>query len=246
MTQRQAYSVNVESWGISLRGTVREENQDSFLNWPDHMLWAVCDGVGSSRYGGEASRAISRGLTNVPRPVSLDAHLDNVTRQLRQVNSLFREQAWDAGDQASSTVVALLAHGGEAACVWAGDSRCYLFRSGVLYQCTRDHSLLQEKIDRGELTAPEARRMSDRHIITNAVGARDALHLDSVRFTLRSGDRFLLCSDGLSSVFSPEALSAYLTRKTARQSVEEMAEALADMPQPDNITFVSVFLSQLK
>jgi serine/threonine protein phosphatase PrpC len=246
MAQRRAYTVNVESWGISLRGTVRAENQDSFINWPDHMLWAVCDGVGGSRYGGEASRAISRELTLIPRPVSLESHLDNVGERLRRMNSLFREQAWDKGDRACSTVVALLAHGGEAACVWAGDSRCYLFRGGVLYQCTRDHSLLQETIDRGELTAPEARRMRKSNVITNAVGAHDALRLDSVRFSLRSGDRFLLCSDGLLSVFSPESLSSYLTRPSARESAEALEEALGDRPQPDNITLVAVFLSQLK
>ena len=140
----------------------------------------------------------------------------------------------------------LLMHGGEAACLWAGDSRCYLLRDGVLYQCTREHTLRQEKIDNGELTAPEARRMVRGNIITNAVGARDALRLDEVRFSLRGGDKFLLCSDGLSNLLGPDALAARLARTSAREAAEDMARAVDGVPQPDNITLVAVFVSSLR
>lgn len=246
MTQiKQAFTVSVESWGISRQGSVRGENQDSFLNWADHTLWAVADGVGSSQKGGEASRSIARFLLQVPQAVSLDAHIDNVSQALRNANALFCRQARDGQGTAASTAVVLLMHGGAAACLWAGDSRCYLFRDGVLYQCTRDHTLRQEKIDKGELTAPEAARMIQSNIITNAIGAQDSLRLDDVRFSLRAGDRFLLCSDGLFSLIAPEALSAHLTRGSAKEAAEGIAERLDEMHQPDNITFVVVFLSSL-
>ena len=214
---KRARPIDVESWGASLQGDVRAENQDSFLNWPDHMLWAVADGVGSSAYGGEASRAIA--------------------------NDLLREQSRATGVVAASTTVALLLHEGSAACVWAGDSRCYLLRDGVLYQCTRDHTLRQEKIDNGELSAPEATRMVRGNIITNAIGIHDQLRLDEVQFSLRPGDRLLLCSDGLFAVLAPETLSACLSKGTARLAVEGITEALKGLRQPDNITFVAVYLS---
>ena len=116
----------------------------------------------------------------------------------------------------------------------------------MLYQCTREHTLRQEKIDNGELTAPEARRMVRGNIITNAVGARDALRLDEVRFSLRGGDKFLLCSDGLSNLLGPDALAARLARTSAREAAEDMARAVDGVPQPDNITLVAVFISSLR
>ena len=243
--EKQVFTVNVESWGVSRQGNVSAENQDSCLNWADHLLWAVADGVGSSEYGGAASRAIAKFLLRTPTPTSLDSHNSNVSLGLRHANDLFFSQAKATGALTASTAVALLIHGGSAACLWAGDSRCYLLRDGVLYQCTKDHTLRQEKIDNGELSAPEARREIRSNIITNAIGVREELRLDEVRFPLRSGDRFLLCSDGLFSLIAPEALSAHLTKGSAKEAVEGLTDALDDMHQPDNITFVAVFLSEL-
>ena len=245
MAEKRIFAVHVESWGVSRPGDGRSENQDSFLNWADHMIWAVADGVGSSEYGGAASRAVARALLNTPPPLSLDAHIDNVTQGLQHANDIFLCQAKATGAMTASTAVALVIHDGSAACLWAGDSRCYLLRDGVLYQCTRDHTLRQEKIDKGELTAPEARRMIRGNIITNALGIHEQLRLEEVRFSLRGGDRFLLCSDGLFSLMAPEALSAYLTKPSAKEVVEGLSEALAGIPLPDDTTFVAVFLSEL-
>ncbi|MCL2340761.1 MAG: protein phosphatase 2C domain-containing protein [Proteobacteria bacterium] len=242
---RRCFPVTLESWGWSRQGHVRADNQDSFVNWAEHLLWAVADGVGGSEYGGMASKAIARVLLDIPRPQSLDAHVANVTGRLSRTNVALYRQGQATGNLALSTVVTLLIHGSEASCLWAGDSRCYIFRNGVLYQCTHDHTLRQEKIDRGELTAPEARRMVRGNIITNAIGATPALRLDQARFTLRAGDRFLLCSDGLFNLLSPGALSISLMKATAKESVEHIAAMLDDLPQNDNITFIAVFLSNL-
>ncbi len=245
MEEKQQFTIHVESWGVSRQGDVRPDNQDSFLNWADHMLWAVADGVASSADGGEASRAIAKFLMRIPMPASLEEHVSNVKEGLRNANDLFRKDAKANGLGGASTVVVLLIHGGDAACLWAGDSRCYLFREGVLYQCTRDHTLRQEKIDKGELTVSEAERMIRGNLITNAIGVYDTLRLEEVRFSLRAGDKFLLCSDGL-SLLAPEALSAYLTQQSAKEAVEGLTQTLSGMHQPDNVTFVAVFLSELE
>jgi serine/threonine-protein phosphatase Stp1 len=150
------------------------------------------------------------------------------------------------GKMAASTVVVLLAHGGMAACLWAGDSRCYILRGGVLYQCTKDHSLRQEKIDKGELTRFEVQRMVKGNIITNAVGVKPDLTLGEEVFPLRAGDRYLLCTDGLTNLLSPDALMTYLSRLSAKEAVEGIAGTLEDMGQPDNITFVAIFVSELE
>ena len=208
------------------------------------MIWVVADGVGGSDHGGLASKCIARFLLQVPRPKSLDDHIEKTMHSLRKANDLFRRQEKTKGTTAASTVVALLIHDNTGACLWAGDSRCYLFRDGILYQCTKDHTLRQEKIDKGELTAPEARRMVRGNIITNAVGVHDNLRTEEVRFTVHAGDRFLLCSDGLSNSISPEAITAYLNTDTATEAVENMTKALNDMDQLDNITFVAIFISK--
>lgn len=244
--ERRKFPITLESWGWSQQGDTREENQDSFLNWADHLLWAVADGVGGGSHGGAASRFIIRGLMQVEAPRSLDEHISTVASQLAMANDLFHHQRLASGDMSASTVVTLLIHDGMAACLWAGDSRCYLFRNGILYQCTRDHTLRQEKIDKGELTRNEAFRMIKGNIITNAVGANHSLRLDEERFPIRAGDRFLLCTDGLTNLLSPEALTTYLGRPSAREAVAGITEALEDMHQPDNITFVTVFLSHLE
>jgi len=239
------FPITLESWGLSQKGHVRATNQDAFINWAQRAVWAVADGVGSSEYGAMASSTIASALLRITTPPSLDAHVANVTKELCRVNGLLYQHGHATGSSALSTVVTLLIHGNEASCLWAGDSRCYIFRDGVLYQCTRDHTLRQEKIDKGELTAPEASRMVRGNIITNAVGAAPELHLEQVRFPLRAGDRFLLCSDGLFNLVAPEALTTGLMKATAKESVESIAAMLEDLPQDDNITFVAVFLSTL-
>lgn len=233
-------AVSVESWGLTRRGQARAENQDAFLNWPERLLWAVADGLGGSRRGGEASRFIVRHLMRSAGPRSLDEHIANVARLLEESNRVLRGGAPAGG---ASTVAVLLMHGGRAACLWSGDCRCYLLRGGVLYQCTRDHTLRQEAVERNGLTPHEAERMVRGNVVTSAVGAEDVLRLETRGFTLCRGDRFLLCSDGLSNRISPAALCAHLGRPLARDAALGIAENLEECGHPDDATVVTVFLS---
>jgi serine/threonine protein phosphatase PrpC len=236
-------TVAVESWGWSQQGNNKTDNQDSFLNWAEGLLWAVADGVGGSEHGGVASHLIAKLLTRVVIPDSLDTHLGNVRNELQKINSLIHNGSQKMGATAASTVVILLMGGNEAACLWAGDSRCYLFRDKLLYQCTRDHTLRQQKVDNGELTIDEAKRMIQANIITNAIGIDEDIALEEVRFPLKAGDRFLLCTDGLFNILGTEAISQYMSRQSAYQALEAFKEAIQDMEQPDNITFIVVYLS---
>lgn len=136
----------------------------------------------------------------------------------------------------------MILHEDQAACLWSGDSRCYLLRDGVLYQCTHDHTLRQEKIDSGELTGPEANRMIKGNIITNAIGGNAQVKIDEVRFTLKRGDRFLLCTDGLSNTLSGDMLSKLLGNGNARECADYIRNTVVNYTYSDNATFVAVFL----
>lgn len=246
LARKRTFFVSMESWGYSQTGNVRNENQDSYLNWAERQVWAVADGVGTHRASGAASKMIMKLLMRVPEPESLSSHIAKVSRQLADANKLLISQKAATGEMAASTIVVLVAHGGMGTCLWAGDSRCYILRGGILYQCTKDHSLRQEKIDKGELTPFEAQRMVKGNIITNAVGVRKNLTLGEEVFPLRAGDRYLLCTDGLTSLLSPDALITYLSRPSAKEAVNGIAETLKGLHQPDNITFVTVFVSELE
>lgn len=242
----RTFSISLESWGYSQTGTVKNENQDSYLNWAERKVWAVADGVGSNEASGAASKMIMQFLMHVPEPESLSSHIANIIKSLTEANGLLMNQKIATGKMAASTIVVLLAHEGMATCLWAGDSRCYILRGRTLYQCTKDHSLRQEKIDKGEYTILEAQRMVKGNIITNAVGAKPKLALGEEIFPIRAGDRYLLCTDGLTNLLSHDALLTYLSRPSAKEAVDGIAEALANMRQPDNITFITVFVSDLE
>ena len=232
----------LNSWGWSRQGERRTENEDAFLNWPERRCWAVADGVGSSDYGANASQLLIKKLMDLPEAVSLENHARNVRSRLEEANTLLTSRALWPGS-AASTIVVLLMHGEQAACLWSGDSRCYLMRGGVLYQCTHDHTLRQEKIDRGELTRPEAYRMVRSNIITNAIGS-SSVRIDEVRFFLQAKDRLLLCSDGLTSVLDETKLNSLLSQGNAHICAERIREVLADYSQPDDASLITIFLSQ--
>ncbi len=242
-SQREFSRVALNSWGCTLRGERDGENEDAFLNWPERQCWAVADGVGGSDHGGEASRLLIETLMGIPEAFSLDHHIRNIRSGLEEANHVLASHTRWPGS-AASTIVVLLIHGDQAACLWSGDSRCYLLRDGILYQCTHDHTLRQEKIDSGELTVPEANRMIKGNIITNAIGGNAQIKIDEVRFTLKRGDRFLLCTDGLSNTLSGDMLSKLLGRGNAHECADSVRNALLNYTYSDSATFVVVFLPQ--
>lgn len=142
-------------------GKVRARNEDAFLDLPERGLWVVADGMGGHHNGALASRLVVEQLAELPQG-SLSQRLVDLRRCLHDVNRRLGQELTVTADRPDpligSTVVALLMDGDRAACVWAGDSRCYLWRSSRLYQLSRDHSLLQQLIAEQNLSATEAAR----------------------------------------------------------------------------------------
>ncbi|HEY6612845.1 MAG TPA: PP2C family serine/threonine-protein phosphatase, partial [Pseudomonas sp.] len=152
-------SIVATAWRSAARteaGKVRARNEDAVLDRPQQGLWVVADGMGGHQNGALASRLVVDSLAELPESVGLDQRLAQLRQCLHELNRRLGQTltvtAAHPDPVIGSTVVALLASGARAACVWAGDSRCYLWRAGRLYQLSRDHSLLQELIDAQQLT----------------------------------------------------------------------------------------------
>jgi serine/threonine protein phosphatase PrpC len=223
-------------------GTVRTRNEDNFVNRPDLGIWAVADGAGGHQAGDVAARIVADALNEVPGGLGAAELLAEVRLRIDQAHDSIRAEAARRGAQAvlATTIVALLAHRSHFACLWAGDSRAYLLRDGQLTQLTHDHSLVQELVDAGALSPEEALTHPRANVITRAVGADFAsLELDKMSDRLRPGDRFLLCSDGISKVV-PEAELAGLLATAGESPAEQMIEAALDRACDDNVTVVTV------
>jgi type VI secretion system protein ImpM len=130
------------------------------------------------------------------------------------------------GDASSSTVVVLLVRGSRCAVLWAGDSRAYRWRDGRFIQLSRDHSVDQAG--------------GDSHAITRAVGAQRQLELEVLREEVRPGDRFLLCSDGLTRVLSDARIGAAFDGQDPAAVVQLLVQATLDGGAPDNVTALIV------
>jgi len=223
-------------------GLVRSRNEDAYLAQPQRGLWAVADGMGGHAFGDLASRAVVDALDSVATPENMQQFVDATRHRLDQVNQDLRADARTRRVPVmGSTVVALLACGSETACLWAGDSRAYLFRDGRLQQLTRDHSLAEERRSRGAgASAAASAAATAANMITRAVGAADTIEPDLATLAARDGDMFLLCSDGLSNMVDAQAITdALAPGDCARAAQELIALALANGGR-DNITVVAV------
>jgi PPM family protein phosphatase len=225
--------------GASHRGLWREANEDAILTDPTGALWAVADGMGGHGHGDVAADLVIDAFARLPhgkggRPLLADAFAaahDDVRRRARA----------DGLGAIGATAVALLIEGDCAVLAWAGDSRGYRLRSGTLERLTRDHSLVQEMVDRGELDALEAERHPQANVVTRAVGALDHLEPAFRDIRLAAGDVLLLCSDGLNRCV-PEATIAGVLRDLAEpaQAAQALIDAALEHGAPDNVSAVVV------
>jgi protein phosphatase len=221
-------------------GLVRSRNEDAWLAQPGRGLWAVADGMGGHAFGDVASNKVTDALAAVAAPQDLAQFAAAASDRIARVNRELRaEAAARSVAVMGSTVVIMLACGPEVACLWAGDSRIYLYRKGRLQQLTRDHSQAEQLRSRG-IAADGAVSAPAANLITRAVGAADALELELATLEARDGDMFLLCSDGLSNaVDEPAIIAALVPGDCARAAQALLEQALANGGR-DNITVVVV------
>jgi protein phosphatase/serine/threonine-protein phosphatase Stp1 len=224
-------------------GTVRGHNEDMFVDRPDIGLWAVADGAGGHQAGEVASDMIAGALGTIPGTLSAEDTVMQVRQRMTETHAALQDRAAAKGDGAiiASTVVVLVIRKGHFGCLWAGDSRGYLLRNDIFRRLTRDHSLVQELVDAGQLAERDAERHPRANVITRAVGASNAvLELDMVTGRTLPGDRFLLCSDGLSKAVHDDALGDIMRADGPDIAAGKLLDAALAQRARDNVTAVVV------
>ncbi|MET9247742.1 Stp1/IreP family PP2C-type Ser/Thr phosphatase [Nonomuraea sp. NPDC003709] len=220
-------------------GLLREGNEDSA--YASGRLLAVADGMGGHAHGEVASSVAIAAMASLEEAQQGGDLLNAIEAAVRDANRKLHEMV---GRDPSlkgmgTTLTAMLWHGTQVALVHVGDSRAYLLRRGELYQITHDHTLVQQLVDDGRITPEEAATHPQRSILLRALDGSGEVDPDLTLREAQIGDRYLLCSDGLSGVVSAETLHATLTNI---DDPEEVVRQLIDLANrgggPDNITCV--------
>jgi serine/threonine protein phosphatase PrpC len=220
------------------RGLIRHGNQDSVYAGP--RLLAVADGMGGMAAGDVASNIVIAALAHLDEDVPGNAPVDALKLAVESANQQIR----DAVDQnpamegMGTTLTGLLFGGSKIGLVHIGDSRAYLLREGEFVQVTRDDTYVQLLVDEGRITAEEANTHPQKSLLMRALDGRDADPEYSVRQAV-PGDRYLLCSDGLSGVVSDETIAATLREYSdPNQCAERLIQLALRGGGPDNITVI--------
>ena len=219
-------------------GCVRDHNEDSLLVAPP--LFAVADGMGGHAAGEVASEiaitVLGEKAPHTPDAAALGRAVEDANRAVILAAS---EKRGRAG--MGTTMTAAILQKDRLVIAQVGDSRAYLLHQGKLQQLTRDHSLMADMIEAGRLTPEEARTHPNRSVITRALGSDPRMVPDLYEITVETGDRLLLCSDGLSSMIEDAAIEATLARTRDPQRCASMLvnEAIAAGGY-DNVTVVVV------
>lgn len=224
-------------------GLVRQINEDAFLERPDLGIWAVADGMGGHHAGDVASSSIVSALNDTHPTDRLSQYVNDIEDRLIGVNNRLRQMAAEHHDNRTigSTIITLVALEQHCAILWAGDSRAYRLRESQLLQLTRDHSQVEEMVERGLLQPEDADHHPASNVITRAVGASDVLYIDVDLHELKPGDRYLLCSDGLYKHLDSNDIAAQLKSTESLQRItQNLVNLTLERGASDNVTVVLV------
>lgn len=222
-------------------GLVRAGNEDSVLC--EHPLYVVADGLGGHAAGEVASRmAVDRlrEITLSPEVSVADAQ-QQLADAVRDANHRIHASATQDPEHAGmgTTITAAVAVGDTLAFAHVGDSRAYLFRDGELTHVTEDHTPVQRAVRAGVISAEEAVRHPNRHVLAQAVGLDANIEVDTPTVELRSGDRIVLCTDGLTDPVPDPAMTRLLGRfGTPQQAVDGLIKEALNGGGPDNVTVI--------
>ena len=223
-------------------GLKRKINEDSVLEAPDRGLWAVADGMGGHEAGEVASAMVVAALRDLSPDMSIDSTIDKIRSAVADTNSELINLAVARSSEKSigTTIVGLSISANEFRCFWAGDSRAYLLRDGEMLRLSRDHSLVQSLVDAGMLSPQEAENHPNSNVVTRAVGVSGHVELDVVGGEARSGDQFLLASDGLTRVVDDDELAMQLARNPPDRAADALIDLVLRRGAPDNVSLVIV------
>ena len=243
----------MQIWGLTDAGCVRKQNQDAYqVKKLDRgaVLAVVCDGMGGAKSGNIASMlAVDVFSQEVCRSYSPGMSQDRVDQMLRSAVKLANFTVYDQAQQfeefdgMGTTLVAVLLRGKRATVVHVGDSRAYGINDDGIHQLTRDHSLVQMMVDRGDLTAEQAKSYPGKNFITRAIGTEPTVMCDIGHYDVEKGDYLLLCSDGLSNMMDDqEILFEAVHGVDKRKCCKRLLDIAKNRGAPDNVTTVLILV----
>ncbi|MFJ3306008.1 Stp1/IreP family PP2C-type Ser/Thr phosphatase [Streptomyces sp. NPDC086549] len=223
----------------SHKGMIREGNEDSGYAGP--RLLAIADGMGGQAAGEVASSEVISTLVTLDDDVPGSDILTSLGAAVQRANDQLRAMVEEDPqlEGMGTTLTALLWTGQRLGLVHVGDSRAYLLRDGVLTQITQDHTWVQRLVDEGRITEEEATTHPQRSLLMRALGSGDHVEPDLSIREVRAGDRYLICSDGLSGVVSHQTMEETLASyQGPQETVQELIQLALRGGGPDNITVI--------
>ena len=243
----------MQSWGLTDPGCVRKENQDAYRIEQldrDTLLCVVCDGMGGAKSGNVASSlAVEVFAEEIRRSWKRGMESDLIDQMLRSAVKLANFTVFDQSAQfeefsgMGTTLVAVLIRGNKATLVNVGDSRIYGINRSGIRQLTKDHSLVQMMVDRGDLTPEVAKSYPGKNLITRAIGTEPMVICDIYHKEVNKGDYLLLCTDGLSNVMDDqEILFEVVHGVNKERCCQRLLDIAKNRGAPDNVTSVLVLI----
>ena len=243
----------MQSWGLTDPGCVRKQNQDAFrIEQLDRstLLCVVCDGMGGAKSGNIASTlAVEVFAEEIRRSWVRNMDDDKIDQMMRSAVKLANFTVYDQAVQIEefsgmgTTLVAALVRGKKATLVNVGDSRAYGINRSGISQITRDHSLVQLMVDRGELTAEVAKSYPGKNFITRAIGTEPVVMCDIYHREVSKGDYILLCSDGLSNLMDDQEILFEVVHGVNKQHCcKRLLDIAKNRGAPDNVTSVLILV----
>ena len=214
----------MRSFGLTDKGKVRKDNQDSFIiekcDAKDCLVVALCDGMGGAKAGGLASQLSNKAFVSyiyakltsrVNRALDFQKVLRDACTEANGVAYEYSQFDEEYNGMGTTIVGGVVKSNGNGYIINVGDSRAYHIsrRLDCITQITRDHSLVEELVEYGAITKEQAKTHPQRNVITRALGSEAQVEADYFEFSLQGGDFLLLCSDGLSNIVSDEEILAY-------------------------------------
>ena len=243
----------MQSWGLTDPGCVRKQNQDAYrIEQLDRhtLLCVVCDGMGGAKSGNVASSlAVEVFAEEIRRSWKPDMASDRIDQMLRSAVKLANFTVYDQSAQfeefsgMGTTLVAALIRDNKATLVNVGDSRAYGINRNGIRLLTKDHSLVQMMVDRGDLTPEVAKNYPGKNLITRAIGTEPMVMSDVYHTEVNKGDYLLLCSDGLSNVMDDQEILFEVVHGVNKQHCCQRLLSIAkNRGAPDNVTSVLVLI----
>ncbi|MCG7625366.1 PP2C family protein-serine/threonine phosphatase [Epibacterium sp. Ofav1-8] len=232
---------NTRFVGQTHTGLVRKTNEDAILSLSEHEIWLVSDGMGGHDAGDYASRLIADMVATIPPDLGpaekMHALRDAIQGAHRAIQA---ESDTRGGATIGATVAVLTVSQGYFLCLWAGDSRIYRLRNRQIELLTTDHSAVAEYVLAGKMNWDEADQHPQANAITRAVGIPGELVLDKVRGETAPGDRFLLCSDGLTKYATFSMLEDILSSTPLDNLSDKLIQLALAGGGADNVSVIVV------